>query len=100
MVSAIIPSRKAISSLVVSSSTPPPPAMTIWCLLTGTVVVEGKKSTRLGHMTKPFFWQQHGQSKVNDRPLCRKGECVKCWKSRATASVHIDCLYGFIQSET
>lgn len=74
--------------------------MTIWCLLTGTVVVEGKKSIRLGHMTKPFFWQQHGQSKVNDRLLCRKGECVKCWKSRATASVHIDCLYGFIQSET
>lgn len=58
-------------------------------------MVEGKESTRLGCTTNSFKWKQHGPSTVNDRVLCRQGECQICWKSRVTASVHIDCLLGF-----
>lgn len=58
-------------------------------------MVEGKESTRLGYITEKFPWEQRAQVKVNGRVLCRQGECHICWKSRVTASVHLDCLQGF-----
>ena len=93
--------------------------MTVWCLLTGSTVVEGRTSIRLGHITNPFLWEQPESGSaweagdvellksqrtryVNGRYLCgeRDDECSLCWRSRGTASAHIDCLLGFKNGKT
>ncbi|KAK0753812.1 hypothetical protein B0T18DRAFT_22929 [Schizothecium vesticola] len=82
-------------------------------------LVEGRTSIHLGHITNPFLWEQseprstwdtgvielakYRRSRyVNGRYLCgqRDDECWRCWRSRGTASAHIDCLLGFKSGKT